>query len=166
MHERAGQRRRAHRAGEREGCDAADLACAGEFDDCLGHRDVELHRRIGIDDREQRGAPRQFLTIRAKRNACHFDGIDGAFATQRVGLAVLIEQAMLRKIEIEVARLGWQIHSLKCTAAFLVDDVEALHDTKVVTHLFVVAWTATFLQVAAKRRPANRGEDDAVTTNF
>ena len=50
LHQRAENGDRRHGAGQRERRDDAELAGAGEIDDAERHRDVELQRRVGVDD--------------------------------------------------------------------------------------------------------------------
>ncbi len=72
---------------------------------------------------------------------------------------------MLREIQVEVARLGRQVHGLEHATAFLVQDVEALHEPQVVAHFLVTAGSATVVEIAAKCRPANGREHDIVAAD-
>ena len=72
----------------------------------------------------------------------HRDAVQGAFAPEHITLTILVGQPQLREIQIEMAALGWQIHRLERTAAFLRDDLEALHQTDVIALFRVGAGAA------------------------
>ena len=108
---------------------------AGQLVHRLGHRDIELQRRVGIDDREQCRFLEQSRAIDLQRDAGHLYRVPRAQAAQGIGLAVLVGQLVLRKIQVEVTRLGGQVHRLERAAAFLVNDVQALHEAQVIAHL-------------------------------
>ncbi len=62
--------------------------------------------------------------------------------------------------------LGGQVHGLEHAAAFLVDDVQALHEPQVVAHFFVGARPAAAVEIAAKGGSADRGKHDAVAADM
>ena len=75
LHERAEDGDRRHGARQRERRDDAELPGAGEIDDPLRHRDVELQRRGRVDDRVAAGRRRERLVAQPACDAEHREAI-------------------------------------------------------------------------------------------
>lgn len=58
-----------------EGGDDRHLPRAGEVDDALGHRLVDLARRVGVDDRAAPGGAGEFRLGKAERQADHREAV-------------------------------------------------------------------------------------------
>jgi hypothetical protein len=67
---------------------------------------------------------------------------------------------VLRKVEVEVPRLGRQVERLEWAAGFLVNDVQALHQPQEVADFGVCAGPPALVEVVAECGPAHRGEDE------
>ena len=100
----------------------------------LSHGNVQLQRRIGVDDAQQ-GWPRlQTVRRRAQHDCRHLDPVHGAGVAQRLGLPAFVEQPDLRVINIQMPGVGGQIQWLERPAAFLVQHVQCLDQAHVILH--------------------------------
>ena len=123
--ERAGDRDRRHRAGERERRDDQQLARGREIDDAVGHRDVELQRRIGVDDGVGVRARTEFLRRNAVREANEFEIVGHLAVAAGKYERNLVAEHQLRPRHLQMADMHRYVLRFG-RAAEHVNDFEAL----------------------------------------
>src|SRR3954465_10910719 len=98
----------------------------------------------------------QLFPRSAHRDRRHLYRVFDAISAERPALPSLVGECDGGAIEIEMPRLRRQVGGLDRTAAFLVDDIEAMHDADVVAHVLVVAGAPTAVKIAGEGRAAGR----------
>jgi hypothetical protein len=166
LHQGARQGDGRHGAGQGKRRNADHLARAGHFNDAFRHRDIELQWRVGVDDRKQCRFFRQILRTHAQSDTGHVDCVARTLAAQRDRLPVFVQQANLGMVQIQVAGCSGQFNRLERSAAFLVDDVEALHQLQIITDLRERSSPPPAVQVIAVGRTANGGERQMVAAQL
>ena len=114
---------RGHGTRQRKGGDGQDLPMGRERNQPLSHGNVQLQRRIGVDDAQQSWPRLQTVRRRAQHDCRHLDPVHGAGVAQRLGLPAFVEQPDLRVINIQMPGVGGKIQWLERPAAFLVQHV-------------------------------------------
>ena len=77
----------------------------------------------------------------------------------------LVGERALRVHHVEIARALRQVQRLEPRAAFVVNDVEAVHDPDEVAHVLVGARPAPAVEIARERRSGRRAEGDSIATD-
>ena len=75
LDQRAGDRHRRHRTGQREGGDDAHLPRGGEIDEALAHGNVQDQRRVGVDDGVGVGPRAERVLVQAVAQAQDLEGV-------------------------------------------------------------------------------------------
>src|SRR3954468_10059375 len=100
----------------------------------------------------------QLLPRLARRDRRHLDRVFDAISAQRPALPGLVSECDGGAIEIEMPRLRRQVGRLDRTAAFLMDDIEPMHDADVVAHVLIVAGAPSAVEIAGEGGAAGRGK--------
>ena len=155
-----GERRRAHRAGQRERRRDDRLAVDRHLDQAVRHRPVETERRVRVDDRHEARLAGELVAIDPAGEADHLDRVVDDRRPEPEALPRLVEQRDEREVHVEVAGRHRQVGRLEGPAALLVDDVERADDAEVVEEVGVIAGPPAALDVGDERRPADGAEHD------
>jgi hypothetical protein len=92
----------------------------------------------------------------ASSDGGHADRIQRLIAAHGPGYPVFIQQGALGVKQVEVAARHRHVHGLETAAAFLVQDVEALHQADEVAHFGVTAVAATLVAIHHVSRATDR----------
>ena len=159
--ERAGQRDRAHRAGERERRGHDRLAVQGHLHQAVAHRAVEAERRVRVDDGHQGGFAEEVVARHPADEAGDLEGVVDRARAEPEALPGLVELDRECPVHVEVAGLDRQVVRFERAAALLVDDVEGADEPDVVDEVGEVAGPPAAIEVARRRpdrrRPRRRG---------
>ena len=114
---RTGNRHRRHSACKRKRCQHNRLVAFRHADNAFHHRNIETERRIGIDDREDRGFAIKRGIINTARDAHEFNRIEIAFRAERVSMDRLIGNCQHIVERIKMAHGSVNIRRLHRIAA-------------------------------------------------
>ena len=95
----AGDGDRRHGAGQTEGRDDRDLAGFGEVDDALRHRNVELARRVGVDDGVAVGTSAELILGQGACQADHLEAVVDLRRAAREDEGELVGERQLRPVD-------------------------------------------------------------------
>ena len=123
--QRALDRDRGHGARKAEGGDDRHLAMAGKVDDALGHRLVDLARRVGVDDGGRPDLIAELLLRQPHGEADHGKAVLHLPAPARIDEKRLVGQGQLAPHHRVMAQMGGNVLRFG-RRADLVDHVEAL----------------------------------------
>ena len=123
--QRTGNRHRRHRSGERERRDDQYLAGGREIDDAVRHGNVELQRRIRIDDGVRERPRAKFFGRDAVRQANELEIVGDLAVAARKNKGNLVAQHQLRACHLQMADIDRNILRLG-RAAEHVNHLEAL----------------------------------------
>ena len=104
-HERTGDGDRRHGACQRERRDDEHLARIGEIDDAFGHRDVELQRRVRVDDGPGDRRRAELFRREPVRQAQQLEVVGNLAAAAREHERNLVGQQELRARHLQVANV-------------------------------------------------------------
>ena len=100
---------RRHRAHQCEGGDDRQLPMAGEIDQPLRHRDVDLARRIGVDDGVAVAFRHEAIIVEAAKIAHHLETFTHLRGAAAEDVRQLVGFQKLRFHGEVVAQIGWNI---------------------------------------------------------
>ena len=157
--QRAGDRDRSHRARQGEGRDDQHLAGGGRVHDAIGHRDVQLEWRIGIDDGVAAGTVPELLGGEAMGDADQLEIVGNLTVTAGKHERDLVRQQQLRAHHLQMAQVHGHVLRLDRPTQHL-DHIEVLAQLHEVAEVLERTGAASAGGVHDVGRPGSRREGD------
>ena len=132
-----------------------DLPGPGEIDDALRHRNVELARRVGVDDGVAMGAGPELVLRQAARQPDHLEAVLDLRRAAREDEGKLVGQRQLRAVDGIVAKAVVDILRLDAGAKH-VQHVEMLHQPQQILEIGQRARPPAAFEIGDVRRAGIR----------
>ena len=159
--DRAGERHRAHRPGQRERRRHDRLAVGRHLHQPVAHRPVEPERRIRVDDRHRRRLADERVAVDAADDLVDLQGVVDLAGAEAEALPRLVEFRREDAVLAQVTDRHRPVVRLERAATLLVDDVERTDEAHVADEVLAVARPSTAVEVGHEGRAADRREDEA-----